>query len=70
MGIRLRPDIKPQRWSKCQRKEKAMKSYQLFWSPEGRVIATVSARSMRSAIRKAPQPYRRYLGEIYAVEVK
>ena len=46
-----------------------MKTYELFWSPEGRKIATVNARNMRAAIRKAPMPYRRYLGEIYAVEV-
>ena len=46
-----------------------MKTYDLFWSPEGRKIATVTARTMRAAIRKAPMPYRRYLGEIYAVEV-
>ena len=46
-----------------------MKTYDLFWSPEGRKIATVQARTMRAAIRKAPMPYRRYLGEIYAVEV-
>jgi len=46
-----------------------MKTYELFWSPEGRRIATVQARTMREAIRKAPMPYRRYPGEIYAVEV-
>lgn len=46
-----------------------MKTYNLFWAPEGKQIATVQARTMRAAIRKAPMPYRRYLGEIYAVEV-
>lgn len=46
-----------------------MRTWNLFWSPEGRQIATVQARTMRAAIRKAPKPYRRYLGEIYAVEV-
>ena len=46
-----------------------MKTYDLFWTPEGRKIATVEARTVRSAIRKAPMPYRRYLGEIRAVEV-
>lgn len=45
-----------------------MKKWDLYWSPEGRRIATVEAKDMRSAIRKAPKPYRRYLGEIYAVE--
>lgn len=44
-----------------------MKVFTLYWSPEGRVIATVRARTARAAIRKAPMPYRRYLGEIYAV---
>jgi hypothetical protein len=46
-----------------------MAKFDLFWSPEGRRIATVTAASMRLAIRKAPRPYRKYLGEIYAVEV-
>lgn len=45
-----------------------MKSFKLFWSPEGKHIATVSAKTARAAIRKTPQPYRRYLGEIYAEE--
>jgi hypothetical protein len=46
-----------------------MKMWTLYWSPEGRPFATVQARTMRAAVRKAPYPYRRYLGEIYAVEV-
>ena len=46
-----------------------MKTYNLFWAPEGRQIATVQARTPSAAIRKAPMPYRHYLGEIYAVEV-
>lgn len=39
----------------------------LYWSPEGKKIATVSAPSAARAIRKAPKPYKKYLGEIYAV---
>ncbi len=46
-----------------------MKTWTLFWSPEGRAIATVQAKTARAAIRKAPLPYRKYLGEIYALEV-
>lgn len=45
---------------------RAPHTYKLFWSPEGKCIATVQARDMKAAIRKAPQPYRKYLGEIYA----
>lgn len=42
--------------------------YTLYWSPEGRAIAHgVEAKNARAAIRKAPKPYRTYLGEIYAV---
>jgi len=41
----------------------------LYWSPEGRCIATVEARTMQIAIHKTPKPYHRYLGEIYAVKV-
>ena len=44
-----------------------MKTWKVYWSPEGRCIATVQAKDARSAIRKAPKPYRKYLGEIYAV---
>lgn len=43
--------------------------YDIYWSPEGRVIARVTAASEFSAKRKAPQPYRRHLGELYAVPV-
>jgi hypothetical protein len=42
-------------------------SYRLVWSPTGQTIAIVQARNPRAAVRKAPAPYRRYLGEIYAV---
>jgi hypothetical protein len=45
-----------------------VKTFDLYWSPEGRCIATVQARTPTAARRKAPQPYRRYIGEIYAVE--
>lgn len=46
-----------------------MKTFKLFWSPTGQCIATVRAKTVRAAIRKAPAPYRKYLGEIYAEEV-
>jgi hypothetical protein len=39
--------------------------WKVFWSPEGRCIATVEAKTARAAKRKAPKPYRKYLGEIY-----
>jgi hypothetical protein len=45
-----------------------MRTYSVFWSPEGRKIATVQAKDARAAIRKAPKPYRKYLGELYAVD--
>jgi hypothetical protein len=43
-----------------------MKDWNIYWAPEGRMVATVSARTARAACRKAPLPYRRYLGEMYA----
>jgi len=46
-----------------------MQAFELFWSPTGAHIATVYATTARAAIRKAPEPYRRKLGEIYAVAV-
>lgn len=45
----------------------AMNTYKLYWSPTGQEIATVRAKTTRAAIRKAPAPYRKFLGEIYAV---
>lgn len=45
-----------------------MPSFDIYWSPEGRKIATVQAKDMRAAKRKAPMPYRKYLGELYAVD--
>jgi hypothetical protein len=47
-----------------------MKTFDIYWSPEGRKIATVQAKDARAAIRKAPKPYRKYLGEMYALEVQ
>lgn len=44
-----------------------MNTYKLYWSPTGQEIATVRAKTTRAAIRKAPAPYRKFLGEIYAV---
>lgn len=46
-----------------------MNTYELYWSPEGRKIATVSAKNIRAAVRLAPQPYRKFLGEIYTKEI-
>ena len=46
-----------------------MKKWKLFWAPTGQPLAKVEAKDARSAIRKAPPPYRKYLGEIYAEEV-
>ena len=45
-----------------------MKTYKLFWAPEGRCIATVRALTMTHARRMAPMPYRRFLGEIWVEE--
>lgn len=44
--------------------------FDLFWSPEGRKIATVEATGMKAAKRLTPLPYRKFLGEVYAEEVK
>lgn len=42
-------------------------TYIVYWAPEGRPIATVQATTAKKAIRMAPQPYRKFLGELYAV---
>ncbi len=44
-----------------------MRTWDLYWSPEGKQIDTVQARTYKAALRKAPMPYRRFLGEIYAI---
>ena len=44
----------------------AKQTFDLYWSPEGKCIATVEAVDMHKAKRLAPKPYRKYLGEIYA----
>lgn len=45
------------------------KTFDIYWSPEGRRIATVKAKDSITAKRKTPQPYRRYMGEIYVTEI-
>jgi hypothetical protein len=49
--------------SKSPRVER-MKTWKVYWSPEGKCIATVQARTELSAIRKAPKPYRKFLDEL------
>lgn len=44
------------------------KTFHVYWSPEGKCIATVKAFDAKSARRMAPMPYRKFLGEIYAEE--
>lgn len=51
-------------------KEHGKVTFDLYWAPEGRKIATVAAVDALAAIRKAPMPYRKYLGEIYAQKVQ
>jgi hypothetical protein len=46
-----------------------MKTWKLFWSPEGRCVATVRAKDPHAAIRKVPYPWRKFKGEVYAEEV-
>ena len=56
-------------WPKLhQRKAEMTKTFKLYWAPEGRCIGVVQAKTPIDAIRKAPMPYRRYLGEIYAIK--
>lgn len=46
-----------------------MKTWRLIWGPTAQEIAVVEARTARAAIRKAPLPWRRFLGEIRAEPV-
>lgn len=45
------------------------KTFDVYWSPEGKKIATVKAVNARAACRMAPMPYRKFLGEVYAKEL-
>ena len=56
-------------WERAMCGKSVLPTFDLYWSPEGRKIATVQARTMRAAIHKTPKPYRRYLGEIYVVQI-
>ena len=56
---------------KCENERQyceCLRVFDVFWAPEGRKIATVHATGYPQACRLAPMPYRKYLGEIYAVE--
>lgn len=46
-----------------------LKTYKLYWEPEGRVIKIVRAENAYKAKRLAPAPYVKYQGEIYAEEL-
>ena len=46
-----------------------LNTYDLYWSPERRKIATVQAESSFKARRMAPKPYHHATGEVYAVRV-
>jgi hypothetical protein len=46
-----------------------MKTFDVVWAPEGRIVRTVEAKDSARAKRLAPQPYRKFLGEVYVLEV-
>lgn len=46
-----------------------MKTFRLIWGPTAECIGEVSAHTACAAVRKAPMPWRRFLGEIRAEEV-
>lgn len=46
-----------------------MNTFDVYWAPEGRLLVTVEANGIARAKRMAPPPYRKYLGELYVLEV-
>jgi hypothetical protein len=56
-------------YARINAQRNALRTFELMWAPSGQLIAVVKATSPRQAIAKAPMPYRRYRGEIYATEV-
>jgi hypothetical protein len=55
------------RWYK--RHASKLPRFELYWAPEGKLLATVEARTARAAKRKAPVPYVSFPGEIYVKEL-
>lgn len=47
-----------------------LKLFRLVWSPEGKEIDRVKARTIAEAKKQTPMPYRRFMGEVYAEEVQ
>jgi len=46
----------------------AYREWLLIWAPTAQHIATVYSHTARGAVRKAPAPWSKYRGEIYAKE--
>lgn len=46
-----------------------MTQFRIYWAPEGKTLAIVEAPDASAARRMAPMPYRKYLGEVGAVQV-
>ena len=61
-------DLLPEWTDEAKSKVGTIETFDLFWSPEGKKIATVEAESEKEAIRKTPKPYNKYKGEVYAVK--
>jgi hypothetical protein len=47
-----------------------LKTWRLVWSPEGRTFDTVYAVDRVGAMKQVRQPYRKYIGEVYAEEIE
>lgn len=47
-----------------------MKTWQLIWAPDGRLIATVRALTAEDAVSKTPMPWAEHKGVVYAQEVR
>jgi hypothetical protein len=47
-----------------------MKKWKIVWSPEGRTIVTVYAKNIKVARKSTPQPYRKFMGEVYVEETR
>ena len=44
-----------------------MLTYLIFWAPEGRAVARVTTKDAAAAKRLTPQPYRKFMGEVYVM---
>src|ERR1041385_217642 len=47
-----------------------METWNIYWAPEGRKIATIEAKDAAAAKKQTPLPFRKFKGEVYVISAK